>query len=61
MFFLQKKNGAKTELCSDVEALPRFELGIKVLQTSALPLGYSAVYKKVPVVLIYYMIFKDIP
>ena len=25
-----------------MEAPPRFELGIKVLQTSALPLGYSA-------------------
>ena len=25
-----------------LEALPRFELGVKVLQTSALPLGYSA-------------------
>ena len=27
-----------------LEAPPRFELGIKVLQTSALPLGYSAIY-----------------
>ncbi len=26
-----------------LEAPPRFELGIKVLQTSALPLGYSAI------------------
>ena len=26
-----------------VEAPPRFELGIKVLQTSALPLGYGAI------------------
>ena len=26
-----------------VEAAPRFELGIKVLQTSALPLGYAAI------------------
>ena len=25
-----------------MEATPRFELGIKVLQTSALPLGYVA-------------------
>jgi hypothetical protein len=25
-----------------MEAAPRFELGIKVLQTSALPLGYAA-------------------
>ena len=27
-----------------MEAPPRFELGIKVLQTTALPLGYSATY-----------------
>ncbi len=27
---------------SIMEAPPRFELGVKVLQTSALPLGYSA-------------------
>ena len=26
-----------------LEAPPRFELGIKVLQTSALPLGYGAI------------------
>ncbi len=26
-----------------LEAPPRFELGVKVLQTSALPLGYGAV------------------
>ena len=26
-----------------MEAPPRFELGIKVLQTSALPLGYGAI------------------
>ena len=25
-----------------MEAPPRFELGVKVLQTSALPLGYGA-------------------
>ena len=25
-----------------MEATPRFELGVKVLQTSALPLGYAA-------------------
>ena len=29
---------------SYMEAAPRFELGIKVLQTSALPLGYAAVF-----------------
>ena len=27
-----------------LEAPPRFELGVKVLQTSALPLGYGAIY-----------------
>ncbi len=27
-----------------MEAPPRIELGIKVLQTSALPLGYGAVF-----------------
>ena len=27
-----------------MEAAPRIELGIKVLQTSALPLGYAAIY-----------------
>ena len=26
-----------------MEATPRFELGVKVLQTSALPLGYVAI------------------
>ncbi len=26
-----------------LEAAPRFELGMKVLQTSALPLGYAAI------------------
>ena len=27
-----------------MEAPPRFELGVKVLQTSALPLGYGAIW-----------------
>src|SRR5690554_2814815 len=30
--------------CKFMEAPPRFELGVKVLQTSALPLGYGALY-----------------
>ena len=30
-----------------LEAPPRFELGIKVLQTFALPLGYSAVLERI--------------
>ena len=29
-----------------MEAPPRIELGVKVLQTSALPLGYGAINKK---------------
>ena len=28
----------------NMEAVPRIELGMKVLQTSALPLGYAAIY-----------------
>ena len=28
-----------------LEAPPRLELGVKVLQTSALPLGYGAIFK----------------
>jgi hypothetical protein len=30
----------------DLEAAPRFELGMEVLQTSALPLGYAAQMQK---------------
>jgi hypothetical protein len=30
----------------NMEAAPRFELGLKVLQTSALPLGYAALILK---------------
>ena len=30
-----------------LEAPPRFELGIRVLQTHALPLGYSAVLERI--------------
>ena len=37
-----KKVGA-SKAYSDMEAPPRLELGVKVLQTSALPLGYGAV------------------
>ena len=36
------KNSEQSELCSDVEAPPGIEPGMKVLQTSALPLGYGA-------------------
>ena len=40
--FLKNKKKEQRNLCSNVEAPPRLELGIKVLQTSALPLGYGA-------------------
>ena len=33
---------------SNLEAPPRFELGVRVLQTRALPLGYGAVREKSP-------------
>jgi hypothetical protein len=33
-------------LRKELEAAPRFELGMKVLQTSALPLGYAALIIK---------------
>ncbi len=36
------KKSEQSELCSDVEAPPGIEPGMKVLQTSALPLGYGA-------------------
>ena len=29
-----------------LEAPPRFELGVRILQTLALPLGYGAVYRR---------------
>ena len=38
----QKNKLTEQKLCESLEAPPRFELGIKVLQTYALPLGYSA-------------------
>ena len=42
MFYKRKK----TDICQsfDLEAPPGIEPGIKVLQTSALPLGYGAAY-----------------
>ena len=43
--FFAKKIGT-SETCSDVEAPPRLELGIKALQASALPLGYGAILQK---------------
>ena len=41
--FPKNKKKEQRNLCSNVEAPPRLELGIKVLQTSALPLGYGAI------------------
>ena len=38
-----KKASEQSGLCSDVEAPPRFELGVKDLQSSALPLGHGAI------------------
>ena len=39
-----KKKGYREGIPFSLEASPRFELGIEVLQTFALPLGYDAVY-----------------
>ena len=36
-----KKSRSKASFAPAVEVPPRFELGMKVLQTSALPLGYG--------------------
>ena len=40
--FVEKSTSAE-QMCFFLEATPRFELGVKVLQTSALPLGYGAI------------------
>ena len=42
-FYALKNTQSFPTKCFPLEAPPRFELGIKVLQTSALPLGYGAV------------------
>ena len=42
LLYLDKSKLTEQKLCESLEAPPRFELGIKVLQTYALPLGYSA-------------------
>ena len=49
LYFDKKKKNKLTEqkLCESLEAPPRFELGIKVLQTYALPLGYSAILERI--------------
>ena len=41
----QQKKGLPKKAVFFVEAPPRFELGIRVLQTRALPLGYGAIKK----------------
>ena len=40
--FLKKEKRHVIDVSFFLEAPPRLELGIKVLQTSALPLGYGA-------------------
>ena len=48
LWYLDKKNKlTEQKLCESLEAPPRFELGIKVLQTYALPLGYSAILERI--------------
>ena len=39
-----KKKGYHVGILFSLEASPRFELGIRVLQTRALPLGYDALF-----------------
>ena len=41
-----KKSPEQSGLCSGVEVPPRFELGVELLQSSALPLGYGTVRTK---------------
>jgi hypothetical protein len=40
--FKSRASASSATSAKILEAAPRFELGIKVLQTSALPLGYAA-------------------
>ena len=40
--FIYKRKKQVIKLLAFLEAPPRFELGIKALQASALPLGYGA-------------------
>ena len=47
IIFRQKNKLTEQKLCELLEAPPRFELGIKVLQTYALPLGYSAILERI--------------
>ena len=47
LLYLEKNKLTEQKLCESLEAPPRFELGIKVLQTYALPLGYSAILERI--------------
>ena len=47
LLYLEKNKLTEQKLCELLEAPPRFELGIKVLQTYALPLGYSAILERI--------------
>ena len=47
VYYIQTKKLTEQKLCESLEAPPRFELGIKVLQTYALPLGYSAILERI--------------
>ena len=42
----KKEEGTRRCPLALMEATPRFELGVKALQASALPLGHVAVYEK---------------
>ena len=47
LLYSDEKKLTEQKLCESLEAPPRFELGIKVLQTYALPLGYSAILERI--------------
>ena len=47
LLYLDKKKLTEQKLCELLEAPPRFELVIRVLQTHALPLGYSAILERI--------------
>ena len=43
----EKSRSKRYDACSDVEVPPRFELGVELLQSSALPLGYGTILYRV--------------
>ncbi len=55
--FFHKKTRLLSELPFLLKAAPRFELGVKDLQSSALPLGYTAV-KQATILVIYFPFVK---